>query len=134
MFFYKDNQTWKFSEDQYLTDEAYHELLDEYFKLPGKYITTDVRDLNRDFYGLKDKSLSPEEEEAKRKRTMIGIILGCVVFASLVVSLILKQILIFCFDSCVNTVLFKLCDNAQTIVLRLLLAEYTHIFRFYALG
>ena len=100
MFYYKENQTWKFSEDQYLTDEAYHELLDEYYKLPGKYITTDVRDLNRDFYGLKDKSLSPEEEEAKRKRTMIGIILGCVVFASLVVSLILKQILIFGFIFC----------------------------------
>lgn len=100
MFYYKDNQTWKFSEEQYLSDEAYHELLNEYRDLPGKYATTDVRDLNRDFYGVKDKSLSPEEEEAKRKRSIIGIILGCIVFASLVVSLILKQILIFGFIFC----------------------------------
>ena len=97
MHYYKDNVTWKFSEEQILSEEGSSELLSEYYDLPRKYMSMDVRDLNRNFYGIKEPELSPEKEAAKRKRAMIGIILGMLVFASLIVALIIKEILIFGF-------------------------------------
>ena len=100
MFYNKDNPQWKFSENQYLTDDEYHELVDDYNELTRSMLSVDFRDINEKFYGIKDNSLTEEEKERKRKKAMIGGICAILVFAGLVLALVLKQIIIFGYMFC----------------------------------
>ena len=97
MFYNKDNPQWKLSQDQYLSDEEYHALIDDYNELTRSMLSVDFRDINEKFYGVKEKYATEEERERKRRKTLFGTICAMIVFAGLILSLVLKQILIFAF-------------------------------------
>ena len=97
MFYNKDNPQWKLSQDQYLSDEEYHALIDDYNELTRSMLSVDFRDINEKFYGVKEKYATEEERERKRRKTLFGTICVMIVFAGLILSLVLKQILIFAF-------------------------------------
>jgi len=99
MYFNKDNPQWQLSQEQYLNEEERSRIIYEYDQLCRSMFSVDVRDINSKFYGVKELG-TVEQQEAKRKRAIIGIVCGIVVFASLVISLIFKQILIFGYIFC----------------------------------
>ena len=99
MFYNKDNPQWHFNQEQFLSEEEYDLIVGENIDLAKTMLTSDVRDFGEKIYGVKDLG-TVEEQEAKRKKRMLGIIGGAVVFAGLVLALILKQILIFGFVAC----------------------------------
>ena len=99
MFYNRDNPQWQFSEEQYLSREEYYRLVEEYNELCKSMFTTDVRDINSKFYGVKETG-TPEQQEARRKKGMIGLACGIIIFAALIISLICKQILIFGYIAC----------------------------------
>ena len=94
MFYNKNNPQWHFSEDRYISREESDMLVSEYDELCRSMLSVDVRDLNSKFYGVKETG-TPEEQEAKRKKSLIGIVIAVAVFSALVITLVLKQILIF---------------------------------------
>lgn len=95
MYFNKDNPQWKFSENQYLTDEEYYQLTDDYNALTREMLHVDFRDINEKFYGVKEQYSSSEEKERKRKLGLIYGIIGIAGFIGLVLLLIFKQLVIF---------------------------------------
>jgi hypothetical protein len=99
MFYNKDNPQWKFNEEQYLSQEEYYRFVDEYDELCRSMLSADIRDWNNKLYGIKETG-TPEEQERKKKQGLIYAGIAMIVFASLVVSLIFKQILIFGFIAC----------------------------------
>ena len=105
MFYNKDNPQWQFSEEQFLSRDEYYRMVGEYDELCKSMLTADVRDFGSKFYGVKERG-TPEQQEAKRKKAIFGI--GCimVVFASLMVSLILKQLVIFGYIACAVLLIF----------------------------
>lgn len=99
MFYNKDNPQWKFNEEQYLSQDEYYRLVEEYDELCRSMLSTDIRDINSKFYGVKELG-TVEEQERKRKQGIIIAVLAMIVFASLVVSLIFKQLVIFGLIAC----------------------------------
>ena len=99
MFYNKDNLQWKFNEEQYLSQEEYYRLVDEYDDFCKSVLSVDIRDWNSKLYGVKETGTA-EEQERKKKQSLIVIVIGMIIFASLVISLIFKQILIFGFIAC----------------------------------
>ena len=99
MFYNKDNPQWHFNQEQFLSEEEYDQIVGENIDLAKTMLTSDVRDFGEKIYGVKELG-TVEEQEAKRKKRMLGIIGGTVVFAGLVLALIFKQILIFGFVAC----------------------------------
>ena len=99
MFYNKDNPQWHFNQEQFLSEEEYDLIVGENIDLVKTMLTSDVRDFGEKIYGVKELG-TVEEQEAKRKKSMLGIIGGIVVFAGLVLALVLKQILIFGFIAC----------------------------------
>ena len=99
MFYNKDNPQWHFNQEQFLSEEEYDLIVGENVDLVKTMLTSDVRDFGEKIYGVKELG-TVEEQEAKRKKSMLGIIGGAVVFAGLVLALIFKQILIFGFIAC----------------------------------
>ena len=99
MFYNKDNPQWHFNQEQFLSEEEYDLIVGESVDLVKTMLTSDVRDFGEKIYGVKELG-TVEEQEAKRKKSMLGIIGGAVVFAGLVLALIFKQILIFGFIAC----------------------------------
>ncbi len=105
MFYNKDNPQWQFSEEQFLSRDEYYRMVGEYDELCKSMLTADVRDFGSKFYGVKETG-TPEQQEAKRKKAIFGIGCSMVVFASLVVSLILKQLVIFGYIACAVFLIF----------------------------
>lgn len=99
MFYNKNNPQWQFSEEQYLSRDEYNRMIGEYDEFCRSMLSVDVRDLDSVSYGIKNTG-TPEEQEAKRKKSLIGIIIAMAVFAALVLLLIFKQIVIFGFAMC----------------------------------
>ena len=99
MFFNKDNPQWQLSEEQYLSREEHSRIVEEYDQLCKSMFSVDVRDINAKFYGVKEEG-TPEDQEAKRKKAIFGIIVVMLVFAALVIALICKQLLIFGYAAC----------------------------------
>ena len=100
MLYNKNNPQWKFSEDQYLKDEDYHYMVEEYDALTREMLKTDFRDINEKLYGVKETYTSEEDRERKRKKQLIGGICAAAIFAGLVLALLFKQILIFGYVMC----------------------------------
>lgn len=100
MLYNKNNPQWKFSEDQYLKDDDYYNMVDEYDALVKSMLKTDFRDINEKLYGVKETYTSEEDRERKRKKQLIGGICAAAIFAGLVLSLLFKQILIFGYAMC----------------------------------
>lgn len=100
MLYNKNNPQWKFSEDQYLRDDDYYNMVDEYDALVKSMLKTDFRDINEKLYGVKETYTSEEDRERKRKKQLIGGICAAAIFAGLVLSLLFKQILIFGYAMC----------------------------------
>lgn len=100
MFYNRNNPQWKFSKDQCLTDDDYYDMVGEYDELAKSMLSTDFRDINEKFYGIKENYQSEEQRERKRRKAMIGAVIGIIVFAALVILLIFKQLLIFGFAAC----------------------------------
>ena len=100
MFYNKDNPQWKFNEDQYLSNDDYYGMVEEYDELCKSMLRTDFRDINEKFYGVKETYTSEEDRERKRKKLLIGGICAAVIFAGLVLALMFKQILIFGYAMC----------------------------------
>ncbi|MBR4557578.1 MAG: hypothetical protein IKO15_08865 [Clostridiales bacterium] len=105
MFYNKDNPQWQFNEEQFLSRDEYYRMVGEYDELFKSMLTADVRDFGSKFYGVKETG-TPEQQEAKRKKAIFGIICIIIVFASLVVSLILKQLVIFGYIACAVFLIF----------------------------
>ena len=99
MFYNKDNPQWIFNEEQYLSSEEYSRIVEDNLELVKNVLSSDVRDWNTTLYGIKEKG-TPEEIESRKKKSIIGIVLGIIIFASLVLSLVLKQLVIFGFIAC----------------------------------
>ncbi len=99
MFYNKDNPQWQFNEEQYLSQDEYYRIVGEYDELCKSMLSVDIRDMNAKFYGVKDTG-TPEEQEQKRKKGIIYAVIAMMVFASLVVSLIFKQLVIFGYIVC----------------------------------
>ena len=99
MYYNKDNPQWHFNQEQFLSQEEYDLIVGESIELVKTMLKTDVRDFGSVMYGVKETG-TLEEQEAKRKKSIWGIIGVAVVFAGLVLALILKQILIFGFIAC----------------------------------
>lgn len=99
MFYNKDNPQWQLNQEQYLSREEHDRIVEEYDELCKSMLSADVRDINAKFYGVKDTG-TPEEQEAKRKKALIGIIFGGLIFVALIISLIMKQLLIFGYMAC----------------------------------
>ncbi len=99
MFYNKDNPQWQLNQEQYLSSEERDRIVDEYNELCRSMLRTDVRDMNAKFYGVKETG-TPEEQEKKRKKALFGIIAAMLIFSSLVLSLILKQLVIFGYVAC----------------------------------
>lgn len=99
MLYNKENPQWQFNEEQYLSRDEYYRIVGEFDELCKKMFSVDVRDFNSQFYGIKETG-TLEEQEAKRKKGIIGIICGMLVFAALVLSLVLKQLVIFGYTGC----------------------------------
>ncbi len=100
MFYNKDNPQWKFNEDQYLSNDDYYGMVEEYDELARSMLRADFRDINEKFYGVKETYTSEEDRERKRKKQLIGGICAAVIFAGLVLALLFKQILIFGYAMC----------------------------------
>ena len=100
MLYNKNNPQWKFNEDQYLKDEDYYNMVEEYDALTREMLRTDFRDINEKFYGVKETYDSEEDRERKRKKQLIGGICVAVGFAGLILALIFKQLLIFGYVMC----------------------------------
>ena len=94
MFYNRDNPQWQFSEEQYLGRDEYYRIVGEYDELCKNMLRADIRDINSSFYGIKDTG-TPEQHEANRKKMIIGIVGGIIVFAALILALLFKQIVIF---------------------------------------
>ena len=99
MYYNKDNPQWHFNQEQYLSQEEYDLIVGESIDLVKTMLKADVRDFSSAMYGVKELG-TVEEQEAKRKKAIWGIVGGIVVFAGLVLALVLKQILIFGFIAC----------------------------------
>ncbi len=99
MYYNKDNPQWHFNQEQYLSQEEYDLIVGENIDLVKTMLKADVRDFSSAMYGVKETG-TLEEQEAKRKKSIYGIIGGVVVFAGMVLALLLKQILIFGFIAC----------------------------------
>ena len=99
MFYNKDNPRWKFNEEQYLSQDEYYRFVEEYDELCRSMLSTDIRDINAKFYGVKEPG-TVEEQERRRKQGIIIAVLVMIVFAALVVSLIFKQLVIFGYIAC----------------------------------
>ena len=52
MFYNKNNPQWKFNEDQYLSQEEYYRLVDEYDEFCKSMLSVDIRDWNSKLYGI----------------------------------------------------------------------------------
>ena len=105
MFYNKDNPQWHLTEEQFLSRDEYYRIVGEYDELCMSMLRTDVRDFGSKFYGVKETG-TPEQQEAKRKKAIFGIICIMIVFASLVVSLLLKQLVIFGYIACAVFLIF----------------------------
>ena len=99
MYYNKDNPQWHINQEQFLSEEEYDLMVGESIDLVKTMLTSDVRDFGSKIYGVKELG-TIEEQEAKRTKAIWGIIGGVVIFASLVLALVLKQILIFGFIAC----------------------------------
>ena len=53
MLFNRDNPHWYFSEARELSSEERSEITDKYNELTRKMLTTDFRDIDEQFYGIK---------------------------------------------------------------------------------
>ncbi|MBR6960126.1 MAG: hypothetical protein IKH76_06565 [Clostridiales bacterium] len=101
MLFNKDNPQWYFSEARELSSEERSEITDKYNELTRKMLTTDFRDIDEQFYGIKPSGdLTEEETASKRKKMLIGAVAGIIIFAGLIIALIFKQLLIFGYAAC----------------------------------
>ena len=105
MFYNRDNPQWHLTEEQFLSRDEYYRMVGEYDELCMSMLRTDVRDFGSKFYGVKETG-APEQQEAKRKKAIFGIICIMIVFASLVVSLLLKQLVIFGYIACAVFLIF----------------------------
>ena len=66
MFYNKDNPQWKFNEDQYLSNDDYYGMVEEYDELARSMLRTDFRDINEKFYGVKEPYTSEADRERER--------------------------------------------------------------------
>ncbi|MBP5261046.1 MAG: hypothetical protein J6Z43_02825 [Clostridiales bacterium] len=94
MLYNSKNPQMHFSEDQYLSDEDHHKIISEYDELCKAMLTTDIREINSKFYGIDEPKELTDEEERKKKRTLIFTGLCVIAFIVMAVSLILKQLVI----------------------------------------
>ncbi len=99
MLYNKDNPQWFFSEEQFISAEESDRIVNEYDQLCRNMLKTDIRDINRKFYGIKETA-DPEDREANRKKQLIGAVFGIVIFAGMILSLIFKQLVLFGYIGC----------------------------------
>lgn len=98
MLYNKDNPRWLFSEEQFISSEESARILREYDQLCMSLLKTDVRDFGTKLYGVKQNS--SDDEGAPRRTSLIGIVIGIMVFAGLILSLIFKNLIIFGYIGC----------------------------------
>ena len=63
MLYNKNNPQWKFSEDQYLRDDDYYNMVDEYDVLVKSMLKTDFRDINEKLYGVESEEENENTEQ-----------------------------------------------------------------------
>lgn len=99
MIYNKDNPRWIFSEEQFLSSEESDRIIYEYEQLAKSLLKTDIRDFGSKLYGVKQNG-SDEDADYSRRKNTIGIVIGILVFAGLILSLILKNLVIFGYIAC----------------------------------
>lgn len=97
MLYNKDNPQWFFSEEQHISSEESSRIIRESKQLVTKILKTDVRDFGANIYGVKNDS---EDSDSTRSKSIIGIVIGILVFAGLILSLIFKNLVIFGYIGC----------------------------------
>ena len=97
MLYNKDNPQWFFSEEQHISSEESSRIIRESKQLVTKILKTDVRDFGANVYGVKNDS---EDPDSTRSKSIIGIVIGILVFAGLILSLIFKNLVIFGYIGC----------------------------------
>ena len=97
MLYNKDNPQWFFSEEQHISSEESSRIIRESKQLVTKILKTDVRDFGANIYGVKNDS---EDSDSTRSNSIIGIVIGILVFAGLILSLIFKNLVIFGYIGC----------------------------------
>ena len=97
MLYNKDNPQWFFSEEQHISSEESARIIRESKQLVTKILKTDVRDFGANIYGVKNDS---EDSDSTRSNSIIGIVIGILVFAGLILSLIFKNLVIFGYIGC----------------------------------
>jgi len=101
MLYNRKNPQWKYSEEQFIGEDEYNQMIDDYTALRKEILTTDIRDINSKLYGPGEPDdLTDEDRETKRKKTLVGYIVIIAAFIAMVVAFLLKQLviggLIFC--------------------------------------
>lgn len=91
MYYNRNNPQWKFSQDQDLSADDKGRLIDEYKEFCKGMLKVDVRDWNTKLYG---------QDDGGRKVSTSGIVISIIIFASIVLLLIFKQLLIFGYAAC----------------------------------
>ena len=83
-----------YSEDQFISDEDYHDLMQKHEEFVKGFLKSDIRDWNKNLYGIESPAEPTYEEERKRKFSNVIGVLFIAAFIATVVLLILKQIVI----------------------------------------
>ena len=93
MRFKPDFKRWHFSTKQFIENDEYQEIIDDYHDFQRRMLKVDLRDMNHEMYGTPKPSEDQDAGSKGRKIVLGGLLIAAFICCAL--ALILKQILLF---------------------------------------
>ena len=100
MIYDRENTRRKFSEEQYLSPETENAMYEEYEQFLREMLHVDVTEFNQKMHGIKTPDELTDEEESKKRKKLIGAVIGVIFFSAMVLTLMFKQLVIFGYLGC----------------------------------